>query len=78
MVRILLSILLIQFVSSRYFVTTLKFNLFGINKGWVYIDKMTFAPGTATVELKTYTTGAPYGRDSELFLQAISEDKWQN
>lgn len=51
MVRILLSIILLQLAYSRYFETSLKFTLFGRNKGWVYIDKMTFAPGTATVEL---------------------------
>lgn len=34
---------------SRYFETSLKFSLFGKNKGWIYVDKMTFAPGTVKV-----------------------------
>ena len=60
---LILSSILI-FVSSRYFETTLKFSLFGRNKGWVYVDKMTFAPGTATIEFETRTSGLPYGRNS--------------
>lgn len=45
----ILIIALLSIVSSRYYETTIKFTLFGQNKGWVYIDKMTFAPGTAKV-----------------------------
>lgn len=74
MVRFILSIIiLVTFVCSRHFETSFKFSLLGRNKGWVYVDKMTFAPGIASVELDTFTTGKPYGRDSELFLQAVSE-----
>jgi len=35
--------------SGRIFETQFKFSLLGRNKGWVYLDKMTFAPGAATV-----------------------------
>ncbi len=34
---------------SRYFETSLKFTQFDKDKGWIYIDKMTFAPGTVKV-----------------------------
>lgn len=49
---------------SRYFETSFKFSLLGRNKGWVFVDKMTFAPGNARVEFETRTTGLPYGRNS--------------
>jgi hypothetical protein len=57
--------------SGRIFETQFKFSLFGRNKGWVYLDKMTIAPGAATMEINTYVTGIPYGRDSEIFVQAV-------
>ena len=41
--------LLLILTKSRYFETSFKFSLFGRNKGWMYVDKMTFAPGTAKV-----------------------------
>jgi hypothetical protein len=62
--------------SGRIFETQFKFSLLGRNKGWVYLDKMTFAPGAATVEIETFTTGLPYGRGSEIFLQAVKSEKW--
>jgi hypothetical protein len=71
---ILSSILVLTF--TRYFETSFKFTLFGRNKGWVYIDKMTFAPGNARVEFETKTSGLPYGRNSEIFLTAITEQRW--
>lgn len=55
---------LLAMVSSRYFETSFKFSLFGRNKGWIYVDKMTFAPGIATIEFETRTSGLPYGRNS--------------
>lgn len=70
-------LLLMALVAARYFETSLKFSLFGRNEGWVYVDKMTFAPGTARVELETSTSGIPYSGDNDLFLQAIPEDKWE-
>lgn len=63
--------------TGRIFETQFKFSLFGRNKGWVYLDKMTFAPGAATVEIETFTTGLPYGRNSDIFMQAVKENKWE-
>lgn len=42
-------LLLLALASARFFETSIKFSLFGHNEGWVYVDKMTFAPGTARV-----------------------------
>jgi hypothetical protein len=39
--------LLIMIASPRIFETEFKFSLLGRNKGWIYLDKMTFAPGKA-------------------------------
>lgn len=50
--------------SARYFQTSFKFSLLGKNKGWVYIDKMTFAPGSARIYVETTTEGLPYGSSS--------------
>jgi hypothetical protein len=47
--------LLVAGADSRYFETSVKFTLLGRNKGWVYVDKMTFAPGTGMAELETAT-----------------------
>lgn len=66
MVQIKSAILILAFLAlaaARIFETEFKFTLFGINKGWIYLDKMTFAPGSATIVLETYTTGLPYGRN---------------
>lgn len=41
--------IIINLTQSRYFETSFKFSLLGRNRGWMYIDKMTFAPGTARV-----------------------------
>lgn len=68
---LLLVALLLQ-AQARYFETALKFTLFARNKGWVYLDKMTFAPGTASVEFDTHITGLPFGKNAEIFLVAIS------
>ena len=38
--------ILVYLSSSRLFQTTMKFSTFGKNKGWIYLDKMSFAPGT--------------------------------
>jgi len=34
---------------ARHFETSFKFSLFGRNDGWMFIDKMTFAPGKAQI-----------------------------
>ena len=73
----LLLVTLTAIAETRYFETALKFTLFARNKGWVYLDKMTFAPGTASVEFDTHITGLPFGRNGEIFLVAISEHKWE-
>lgn len=40
---------IIVIAAARYFETSFKFTQFGRNKGWIYLDKMTFAPGNARV-----------------------------
>ena len=74
--NILLLCALFLLAAGRHFETSVKFTLLGRNKGWVYLDKMTFAPGTARIAFETATEGLPYGRNSELFLQAVPESKW--
>lgn len=72
-------VLLLILVASqaRHFETTIKFTLFGRNKGWIFIDKMTFAPGAARVIFETSVTGVPYGKNTDVFLQAIPQEKWE-
>jgi hypothetical protein len=71
-------VLLLILVASqaRHFETTIKFTLFGRNKGWIFIDKMTFAPGAARVIFETSVTGLPYGKNTDIFLQAVPQEKW--
>jgi hypothetical protein len=46
---IIFLIAMVSLSSARILETQFKFTLFGRNKGWIYLDKMTFAPGAATV-----------------------------
>jgi hypothetical protein len=39
----------------------MKYAFIGENKGWVYLDKMTFAPGTVDFQMRTETYGIPFG-----------------
>ena len=49
--------------TARIFQTSMKMSNIGINRGWIYLDKMTFAPGTVTVDVMTIASGIPYGDD---------------
>jgi hypothetical protein len=45
---IIIILAILQFIEigeCRIFETSMKFSNFGRNKGWIYLDKMTFAPG---------------------------------
>lgn len=44
--QLFMFMIFIYLSSSRLFQTTMKFSNFGRNKGWIYLDKMSFAPGT--------------------------------
>lgn len=48
-----------QPASARVFETELKFSLFHLNKGWVFLDKMTFDRGRAEFTLETWVDGTP-------------------
>lgn len=48
---IIILVTLVVLSQGRIFETQFKFTLLGRNNGWVYLDKMTFAPGAATVEV---------------------------
>ena len=69
--------LLFSLSDSRIFQSTFQFSLIGRNNGWMYLDKMTFAPDQAEVIFDTYTKGTPLGRPSEMFLVAVPEDRWE-
>ncbi len=61
---------------TRIFQTSMKMSNIGINKGWIYLDKMAFAPGTVTVNGRTITSGIPYGGDGTVTIEAIPEHLW--
>lgn len=69
-------LVLISLTQSRIFETSFKFDLLGKNKGWIFIDKMTIAPGSATAITELSVTGIPNGRGGDVFLQAIPESRW--
>lgn len=71
-----LLLVLISLSHSRIFETSFKFTLLGRNKGWIFIDKMTIAPGMATAITELSVTGLPYGRNSDVYLQAVPESRW--
>jgi hypothetical protein len=62
--------------SARIFQTSMKMSNIGINNGWIYLDKMTFAPGTVSVNVMTITSGIPYGRDGIVTIEAIPHNLW--
>lgn len=68
---------LVTLAQGRFFESQYSFTIFGRNKGWIYLDKMTIAPGYATMEITTWVTGLPYGKNKDVFVQAIKEDKWE-
>ncbi len=41
----------------------MKFSNIGFNHGWIYLDKMSFAPGTVSINVMTIVSGIPYGGD---------------
>ncbi len=62
--------------AARIFQTSMKMSNMGINRGWIYLDKMTFAPGTVTVNAMTIASGIPYGGDGMVTIEAIPEHLW--
>lgn len=76
MFKILLLFYLIWQCWSRIFQTSMKLSNLGINKGWVYLDKMTFAPGIVSVQVMTILSGIPYGESGIVTIEAIPEEKW--
>jgi len=63
MIKIFLLIFFVWLCSSRLFQTSMKFSNLGINRGWLYLDKMSFAPGTVSFTAMTIVSGIPYGGD---------------
>lgn len=61
---------------NRTFETQMKFSNFGKSDGWIFLDKMSFAPGTVEYRIRTSPKGIPYGAGGPVILQAIPEDKW--
>lgn len=53
---------------SRVFETSMKFSNLGKNDGWIYLDKMSFAPGTVEYKIKTEPKGIPYGAGGSVTL----------
>lgn len=49
----------------------MKFSYIGSNNGWVYLDKMSFAPGKVEYRMKTTVKGIPYGQGGRIVIQAI-------
>lgn len=49
----------------------MKFSNFGKNNGWIYLDKMTFAPGTVEYKIRTEPKGIPFGAGGTVTLEAI-------
>jgi hypothetical protein len=46
---------------QRHFETSMKFTSFARDKGWIFLDKMSFAPGVVKFTIETKVTGIPYG-----------------
>jgi hypothetical protein len=46
----------------------MKFTNFGRHEGWIYLDKMSFAPGTVEYKIKTEPKGIPYGSGGTVTL----------
>ena len=53
---------------SRVLETLMKVSFIGRNDGWVFLDKMTFAPGTVLFKVLTSTNGIPYGTDGTVTI----------
>jgi len=49
----------------------MKLSNLGSNDGWIYLDKMTFAPGEVEYRMKTTTSGIPYGSAGKVIVQAV-------
>ncbi len=68
MFRSLIITILICLCANRVFETSMKFSNFGKNDGWIYLDKMSFAPGTVEYKIKTEPKGIPYGAGGTITL----------
>ena len=66
----------LSLMQCRIFESSFKFSLLGRNGGWMYLDKMTFAPGQGQVIFDTSTRGSARGRASQMFLVAVPEERW--
>jgi hypothetical protein len=53
MIKYLLILFLAWQCLGRMFETSMKFNHIGKNNGWVYLNKMSFAPGTIWFKVRT-------------------------
>jgi len=53
---------------NRVFETSMKFSNIGKHDGWVYLDKMTFAPGIVEYKIRTEPKGIPYGAGGTVTL----------
>ncbi len=51
--------------------TSMKFSHIANNKGGVYLNKMSFAPGTIWYQTKMMVKGIPYGNGGSVTIDAI-------
>lgn len=68
MFRNLIIAILVSVCACRVFETSMKFTNFGRHEGWIYLDKMSFAPGTVEYKIKTEPKGIPYGSGGTVTL----------
>jgi hypothetical protein len=57
-------LIILTAVQTRIYENSYPFTTLGNARGWIFIDKMTFAPGTARIVFQTTVTGTPKGRDN--------------
>jgi hypothetical protein len=69
--KLLAFILFYHQVVARLFETELKFSYFGANQGWLYLDKMTFAPGKVAYRFTSIVNGIPFGQQGWVHIQAV-------
>ena len=72
MLRLLLVFLFYWQCCSRMFETSMKFSHIAKNNGWIYLNKMSFAPGTVWYQINMGTQGIPYGNGGLVTVEAIS------
>ncbi len=76
MLKMIIFVLLLWQCTTRVFQTSMKLSNLGINRSWLYLDKMSFAPGTVTVKFTTIVSGIPYAGDGIVTIEAIPEHLW--